>query len=78
MASSVHGIQVSAGRDIVTRTTFVPHYAREHAELDRLRQLAEEGRLTPRGARTLPAEQAPETHRLLEAGGLRGRVVLTF
>ncbi|MGW0632195.1 zinc-binding dehydrogenase [Streptomyces sp. NPDC002758] len=41
-------------------------------------QLAEEGRLTPRVAQTLPAEQASEAHRLLEAGGLRGRVVLTF
>ncbi|WP_405883031.1 zinc-binding dehydrogenase [Streptomyces sp. NBC_01384] len=50
----------------------------ELAKLDRLRQLTEEGRLTPRVARTLPAEQAPEAHRLLEAGGLRGRVVLTF
>ncbi|MET9386679.1 zinc-binding dehydrogenase [Streptomyces sp. NPDC002928] len=51
---------------------------REHAKLDRLRQLAKEGRLTPRVARTLSAEQAPEAHRLLEAGGFRGRLVLTF
>ncbi|MEU6556417.1 NADP-dependent oxidoreductase [Streptomyces sp. NPDC046915] len=78
IASSVHRIKVSAERGIVTRTTFVPQYAREHAKLDRLRQLAQEDRLTPRVARTLPAEQASEAHRLLEAGGLRGRVVLTF
>ncbi|WP_189891323.1 zinc-binding dehydrogenase [Streptomyces canarius] len=46
--------------------------------MDRLRRLAEEGRLTPRVARVLPAEQAADADRLLEAGGLRGRLVLTF
>lgn len=39
---------------------------------------AEEGRLTPRVAQSLPVEQAADAHRLMEAGGLRGRVVLTF
>jgi NADPH:quinone reductase-like Zn-dependent oxidoreductase len=78
VASSVGGTQVSGERGIETRHTFVPQYARQHAKLDRLRQLAEKGSLSPRVARTRPAEQAPEAHRLLEAGGLRGRVVLTF
>ncbi|MGW6907943.1 NADP-dependent oxidoreductase [Streptomyces sp. NPDC054940] len=78
VATSVGGIQVRGERGIETRNTFVPQYAREHAKLDRLRELAEKGSLTPRIARTLPAEQAPEAHRLLEVGGLRGRVVLTF
>lgn len=68
----------SGARGLVLHRTFVPQYARDHATLDRLRHLAEAGRLTPRVARTLPAEDAPEAHRLLEAGGLRGRVVLTF
>ncbi|MER5659779.1 NADP-dependent oxidoreductase [Streptomyces mirabilis] len=78
VATSVGGIQVPGERGIETRNTFVPQYAREHAKLDRLRELAEKGSLTPRIARTLPADQALEAHRLLEAGGLRGRVVLTF
>ncbi|MHA5054447.1 zinc-binding dehydrogenase [Streptomyces sp. SD15] len=78
VATSVGGIQVPAERGIETRNTFVLQYAREHAKLDRLRELAEKGSLTPRVARTLPAEQAPEAQRLLEASGLRGRVVLTF
>jgi NADPH:quinone reductase-like Zn-dependent oxidoreductase len=78
IASSVHGVQVAGERGIVARTTYVPQYAREHAKLGRLRQLAEEGRLTPRVAQTLPAERASAAHRLLEAGSLRGRVVLTF
>ncbi|WP_327432818.1 zinc-binding dehydrogenase [Streptomyces sp. NBC_01236] len=78
VATSVGGIQVRVERGIETRNTFVPQYAREHAKLNRLRELAEKGSLTPRVARMLAAEGAPEAHRLLEAGGLRGRVVLTF
>ncbi|MEV8452547.1 NADP-dependent oxidoreductase [Streptomyces sp. NPDC052095] len=65
-------------RGIATQNTFVPHYAREHAKLVRIQQLADERRLVPRVAKTLPAEEAVEAHRLLEAGGLRGRVVLSF
>ncbi|MBY8862916.1 NADP-dependent oxidoreductase [Nocardia sp. CA2R105] len=78
VASSVKGVQVPSDRGIVSRNTFVPQYAREHGKLDGLRQLAEEGRITPRVARTLPADQAAEAHRLREAGGIPGRVVLTF
>ncbi|MER6425989.1 NADP-dependent oxidoreductase [Streptomyces sp. NPDC001137] len=78
VASSVGGTQVPDERGIETRFTFVPQYAREHAKLDRLRELTEADRLTSRVARTLPAEQAVEAHQLLEAGGRRGRVVLTF
>jgi NADPH:quinone reductase-like Zn-dependent oxidoreductase len=36
------------------------------------------GVLVPRVAMQLPMEQAAEAHRLLERGGLRGRIVLTF
>jgi NADPH:quinone reductase-like Zn-dependent oxidoreductase len=60
--------------------TFFPVYvrngAREHDKLDRLRAQAEAGVLALRVARTMPAEQAAEAHRLLEAGGVRGRLVL--
>nr|WP_241266730.1 zinc-binding dehydrogenase [Streptomyces scabichelini] len=31
-----------------------------------------------RVAKAFPAEQAAEAHRLLAAGGIRGRLVLTF
>lgn len=48
------------------------------ARLDGIRRHVEAGRLTPRVAKVLPAEQAAEAHRLLEAGGVRGRPVLTF
>ena len=66
------------GRGITFLPVFVRNYAREHDKLDELRQRAEQGRLTLRVARSLPAEEAPEAHRLLEAGGVRGRLVLEF
>lgn len=59
-------------------TAFVPQYARDHANLERLRRLVEEGHVSLRVARALPAEQADDAHRLMEAAGLRGRLVLTF
>jgi NADPH:quinone reductase len=46
-----------------------------------LRELADHlraGRLTPRVAGTYPIERASEAHTRLEAGGVRGRLVLTF
>ncbi|MFJ9908636.1 NADP-dependent oxidoreductase [Streptomyces sp. NPDC101152] len=65
-------------RGIVYEPIVVFRYARERAKLDRLRQQAEDGQVTLRVARTFPAEQATEAHRLLAAGGVRGRLVLTF
>jgi NADPH:quinone reductase-like Zn-dependent oxidoreductase len=65
-------------RGITFHPVFVRNSAREHAKLDRLRAQAEAGILTLRVARTFPASQAPEAHRLLEAGGVRGRIVLEF
>src|ERR1700693_5512223 len=52
--------------------------ATDTALLDRLRQLAEEGTLTLRGAEVMPATQAGEARRRLAAGGVRGRLVLDF
>jgi NADPH:quinone reductase len=46
--------------------------------LDELRELASEGRLKLRVASELPPEQAAEAHRLMDAGGLRGRAVIVF
>jgi hypothetical protein len=34
--------------------------------------------LTPRVAKVLPASQVAEAHRILEKGGVRGRLVLDF
>lgn len=78
IVTSAPGAPLVTERGIVTERTFVPKYARNHAALSELRELAEQGRITLRVARTLPAEQASEAHSLLQAGGLRGRIVLTF
>jgi NADPH:quinone reductase-like Zn-dependent oxidoreductase len=56
----------------------VRRYGEEQQKLDGLRQLVEDGVLTLRVARTFPAEQGAEAHRVLEAGGVRGRLVITF
>ncbi len=48
------------------------------ARLERLRDQAEAGVLTPRVAQVIPAAQAAEAHRILEKGGVRGRLVLDF
>jgi NADPH:quinone reductase-like Zn-dependent oxidoreductase len=64
------GIQVHAVmvRDVLERTEW----------LEELRRLASDGRLALRVARTFPPEQAAEAHRLMDAGGLRGRALITF
>jgi NADPH:quinone reductase-like Zn-dependent oxidoreductase len=58
--------------------TLVRQVAQDRAALDRLREQAEEGLVTLRVARTFPAEQAAEAHRVLARGGVRGRLVLQF
>jgi NADPH:quinone reductase-like Zn-dependent oxidoreductase len=65
-------------RGITFHPVRVRDYAREHAKLDRLREQAEAGQVALRVARVFPADQAPEAHRTLEAGGIRGRLILEF
>jgi NADPH2:quinone reductase len=76
--ATVRGFRGAEERGITFHPVFVREYAREQAELDRLRQQVEDGQVTLRVARTFPAEQAAEAHRILEAGGTRGRLVLEF
>jgi NADPH:quinone reductase-like Zn-dependent oxidoreductase len=70
--------ELGESRGIVVRDVFVPEYTHAHDKLDELRKLAEEGALTLRVARTYPAARAADAHRALQAGGVRGRLVLTF
>jgi NADPH:quinone reductase-like Zn-dependent oxidoreductase len=63
-------------RGITIHAVWVREYARQRAKLDRLREQVEEGALTLRVARTFPLEEAAAAHRMLEAGGTRGRIVL--
>jgi NADPH:quinone reductase-like Zn-dependent oxidoreductase len=53
-------------------------WPRDRAKLDRLRQLVEQGKISLRVAEVVPKEQAAEAHRRLEAGGVRGRMVIEF
>jgi NADPH:quinone reductase len=78
--ATVRGYQGTGAdeRGITFYPVFVRSYAREQARLDRLREQAESGEVTLRVARTLPAERAAEAHRALEAGGIRGRLILEF
>jgi NADPH:quinone reductase len=61
----VHPVMV---RDVLERTEW----------LEELRRLASDGRLALRVAGTYPPEQAAEAHRVMDAGGLRGRALITF
>jgi NADPH:quinone reductase-like Zn-dependent oxidoreductase len=63
-------------RGITIHPVWVREYALEHAKLDRLREQVEEGVLTLRVAGTFDADHASEAHRILEAGGTRGRLVI--
>ncbi|PZE36471.1 NADP-dependent oxidoreductase [Curtobacterium sp. MCPF17_031] len=51
---------------------------RSFDKLERLRHAVEGGTIVPRVAEVLPAARAAEAHQRLEAGGTRGRFVLTW
>ncbi|TFV89932.1 NADP-dependent oxidoreductase [Blastococcus sp. CT_GayMR16] len=76
--ATVRGYRGDGSRDLRVFSTRVRRAAQDRAALDRLRQQAEDGVLTLRVAQTFPASEAAEAHRLLEGGGVRGRLVLTF
>jgi NADPH2:quinone reductase len=65
-------------RDITVSLVLVFHHLHEADRLARLAELAALRTLTLRVADMLPAERAAEAHRRMEAGGVRGRLVLTF
>lgn len=67
-----------AERGIQVRPVMVPDRMVDTECLHALSRAAGEGRLSLRVAEVLPAERAAEAHRLLEAGALRGRLVLDF
>ena len=76
--TSVRGFEGVPTRGIRFSTTYVREYVFERDKLDGLRQLVDEGKITLRVAATYKPEEAPEAHRRLEAGGTRGRIVITF
>src|SRR3954451_6301797 len=76
--ATVRGYRGDGQRDVRMFPTLVRRVAEDRPALDRLRRQAEDGVLTLRVAQTFPAEKAAEAHLLLERGGVRGRLVLTF
>ncbi len=74
----VRGWEGPSERDITIFPIWVRRALTDTPRLSALRDLVEAGRLTARVAAVLPADQAAEAHRRLEAGGVRGRIVLDF
>ncbi|WP_416959132.1 NADP-dependent oxidoreductase [Streptomyces sp. Agncl-13] len=73
------GTKPLSGRaGVHVRDVWVPEYRFATDKLEQLRILVEEGKLSMRVAAVHPASEAAETHRRLEAGGVRGRLVLEF
>ena len=65
-------------RGIRVEPVMVRHHLHEGAALAGLADLVVAGALTLRVADVLPADRAAEAHARLQAGGVRGRLVLTF
>ncbi|MEU6265733.1 quinone oxidoreductase family protein [Saccharopolyspora shandongensis] len=76
--AELRGWSGPAERGIRVYPVMAPDGITDTEGLDALRRQVEDGTLTLRVAKVLPAEEAAEAHRMLEAGGLRGRVVLDF
>lgn len=75
---AVRPFQGETERDIKISLVLVGNHLHEGARLAELADLAAKGVITLRIADLIPAENAAEAHRRLEAGGVRGRLVLTF
>lgn len=65
-------------RGIQIRGVAVAEYAHHRQALADLSRLAAQGRMTARVAQTFAPAAAAQAHRLLAAGGVRGRLVIIF
>jgi NADPH:quinone reductase-like Zn-dependent oxidoreductase len=74
----VRGWEGTGERGITFLRALVAKEYRSQDKLETLRRFAEDGILTLRVADVLPVADAAEAHRRMEAGGVRGRLVLTF
>jgi NADPH:quinone reductase len=78
VVTTVRGYRGDGQRELRVVPVLVRQYAQEPEALDRLREQVETGELTLRVAQAYPSADAAAAHRRLEAGGVRGRLVLTF
>jgi len=76
--ADVRGWEGNGARDIRFERIMVFSEYTSFDMLEELRQAVEDGILVPRVAEVLPASRASEAHERLEAGGTRGRFVLTW
>jgi NADPH2:quinone reductase len=76
--ASVRGWEGTGERGITFHTTWVRELDHRADLLDGLRQQAEAGLISLRVAESFAAEDAADAHRRLEAGGTRGRCVITL
>ncbi|MFF5829168.1 NADP-dependent oxidoreductase [Streptomyces bacillaris] len=76
--AELRGWSGPAGRGIRVHPVMVSDVMSDTDLLGGLTRLAGSGALTLRVAEVLPWREAARAHRLLEAGGLRGRLVLDF
>ncbi len=76
--ATVRGFVGESDRGVTFHPVSVRKYAEEQGKLEQLRRQVEDGQISLRVADTLAAEHAHDAHRRLEAGGVRGRLVLTF
>mgnify|MGYP005816446417 CR=1 FL=1 len=76
--ATVRGWSGPSERGITIHPVWIVRYIENREALDKIRQLAEAGVLSMRVAQTFPPEGAGEAHRILEAGGTRGRLVIEF
>ena len=76
--AAVRAFEGETERGITIHQVRVAAYAQNQGALDRLGQLVAQGKLTLRVAEIFPPERASEAHKRLEAGGVRGRLVIVF
>ena len=76
--TSIRGFKGDPQRNIDFTTTWVTTYNEDFQKLDKIRQLVNEGKVTPRVAGVVSPEEAYLAHQRLEAGGSRGRWIIEF
>jgi len=76
--TSIRGFKGDPQRDIEFTTTWVTTYNEDFQRLDKIRQLVNDGKVTPRVAGVVSPEDAHLAHQRLEAGGSRGRWIIEF
>jgi NADPH:quinone reductase-like Zn-dependent oxidoreductase len=76
--AAVRGFRGETERGIVPHEVWVAERLEDTQALLHLRELAGDGRLPLPVAGTFAPEQAAEAHRRMEAGGVRGRLLIVF